>query len=214
MCCVMKQMRMRRNTIDLRQIGRGIARSLVLALLSLILLLALICVLIAFQGRRDETQPAGAAVVLGAAQWNGTPSPALRARLDHALDLYRRGTVSKIILTGGVGEGDSISEAAAGRDYLVAQGVATTTLLLEQQGTTTWESMQNAAELARANGVNSVLLVSDAYHMLRSLKMARDLGLNAYASPIRPVNGVSSLEEARYVLREASAYLAYVFARE
>ncbi|HEU5013730.1 MAG TPA: YdcF family protein [Roseiflexaceae bacterium] len=205
---------MRRRTIDLRQIGRGIARSLLLALLSLILLVALICVLITFQGRRDETKSAGAAVVLGAAQWNGSPSPVLQARLDHALDLYRRGTVGKIILTGGVGQGDSVSEAAAGRDYLVQHGVTTPTLLLEQQGTTTWESMQNAAELARANGINSVLLVSDAYHMLRSLKMAHDLGLNAYASPIRPANGIESLDEAMHVLREAGAYLLYVFARE
>jgi len=210
----MKQMYLRRNAPPWRQMGRGFMRALTLALISVILLVTLICVLIVFQGRRDETQPAGAAVVLGAAQWNGTPSPVLQARLDHALDLYRRGTVSRIILTVGVGKGDSISEAAAGRDYLVAQGVATTTLLLEQQGTTTWESMQNAAELARANGVNSVLLVSDAYHMLRSLKMAHDLGLNAYASPIRPANRVESLDEAQHVLREAGAYLVYVFARE
>lgn len=210
----MKQVRVRRKTINVQQIGRGMARSLALALTSLVVLVALICVLIALQGRRDETQPAGAAVVLGAAQWNGSPSPVLQARLDHALDLYRRGTVGKIILTGGVGQGDSVSEAAAGRDYLVQHGVATTTLLLEQQGTTTWESMQNAARLARANGINSVLLVSDAYHMLRALKMAHDLRLNAYASPIRPASGIESLDEAMHVLREAGAYLLYVFARK
>ncbi len=210
----MKQMYMRQNAPLWRQIGHGLVRGLILTLISVILLVTLICVLIVLQGRRDETQPAGAAVVLGAAQWNGTPSPVLRARLDHALDLYRRGTVSRIILTGGVGAGDNTSEASASRDYLVQQGVATTTLLLEQQGTTTWESMQNATALARSNGVNSVLLVSDSYHMLRSLKMAHDLGLNAYASPIRPANSIESLDEAQHVLREAGAYLVYVFARE
>lgn len=199
--------------LQLRRLARGALRGLLLALLSIGAFVLVLCALIVVQGRRDETQPAGAAVVLGAAQWNGAPSPVLQARLDHAVDLYRRGLVGTIILTGGVGAGDSISEAAAGREYLLQRGVATTTLLLEEQGTTTWESMQNAAQLARANGTSSVLVVSDSYHMLRSLKMAQDLGLKAYASPIRANRMEGRVAEARYVLREAGAYLAYVFAR-
>jgi uncharacterized SAM-binding protein YcdF (DUF218 family) len=178
-------------------------------------LVALICALIVLQGQRDEARPAGAAVVLGAAQWNGVPSPVLQARLDHALDLYRRGYVKQIILTGGVGRGDTLSEAAAGRQYLLEHGIPEDALLLEEEGTTTWKSMQNVARIARSNGIGTILVVSDRFHMLRALKMARDLGLAAYGSPAQtsPI-AAYPLEQARYVVREAWAYLAYLFARE
>jgi uncharacterized SAM-binding protein YcdF (DUF218 family) len=139
----------------------------------------------------------------------------LRARLDHALDLYRRGQVRQIILTGGVGTGDTTSEAAAGKQYLIDHGMTADALLLEEQGTNTWESLRNAVPLARANRIGAVLLVSDPFHMLRSIKMARDLGLIAYGSPTRssPI-AAGSAEEARSVLREAWAYMVYLFARE
>jgi uncharacterized SAM-binding protein YcdF (DUF218 family) len=199
---------------------RGFARGLLLVAGSVLALAALICILIVIEGRRDDAQQGGvgrvgAAIVLGAAQWNGDPSPVLQARLDHALDLYRRGQVRQIILTGGVGPGDTTSEAAVGKRYLVAQGVPTDTLLMEEAGTTTWESIQNAAAIAREHRIGAVMLVSDPFHMLRSLKMARDLRLVAYGSPTRtsPISG-NTLEEARYVVREAWAYLVYLFARQ
>jgi uncharacterized SAM-binding protein YcdF (DUF218 family) len=198
----------------------GFLRGLILIAVSILVLLGLICVLIVAQGRRDEAQQVGAgqvgaALVLGAAQWNGDPSPVLRARLDHALDLYRRGQVRQIILTGGVGTGDTTSEAAAGKKYLVEHGMTADALLLEDQGTTTWESLRNAVPLARANRIGAVLLVSDPFHMLRSIKMARDLGLIAYGSPTRssPI-AAGSAEEARYIVREAWAYMVYLFVRQ
>ena len=198
----------------------GFLRGLIIIVVTLLALLGLVCGLIVVQGRRDDAQQmgggrVGAALVLGAAQWNGNPSPVLRARLDHALELYRRGQVRQIILTGGTGPGDTTSEAAAGKQYLIAQGMAADALLLEEQGTTTWESLRNAVPLARANRIGAVLLVSDPFHMLRSIKMARDLGLIAYGSPTRtsPISA-GSAEETRYVVREAWAYLVYLFARE
>lgn len=199
---------------------RGAARGLLLVAGSLLGLIAVLCVLIVLEGRRDDAPQVGrgrvgAAVVLGAAQWNGDPSPVLRARLDHALDLYQGGQVRQIILTGGVGPGDATSEADAGRAYLLDQGVAPEALLLEQTGTTTLESLRNTAEIARANRIGAVILVSDPFHMLRALKMARDLGLIAYGSPTRtsPISG-NTFEEIRYVVRESWAYLVYLFARE
>jgi uncharacterized SAM-binding protein YcdF (DUF218 family) len=202
------------------RILRGFTRGALLAAGSLLALVVVICLLIVIEGRRDDAQQVGvgrvgAAVVLGAAQWNGDPSPVLRARLDHALELYRRGQVRQIILTGGVGPGDTVSEAAAGKEYLVAQGLPADALLLEETGTTTWESLRNAATLARENQIGAVLLVSDPFHMLRSLKMARDLRLTAYGSPTRtsPISS-SAVGEARYVVREAWAYLVYLFARQ
>jgi uncharacterized SAM-binding protein YcdF (DUF218 family) len=197
------------------RILKGFLRSLISIAVSVAALGALVCGLIVLQGQRDEARQSGAAIVLGAAQWNGDPSPVLRARLDHALDLYRRGLVSRIILTGGVGRGDKLSEAAAGKQYLIEQRLPAEALLLDERSTTTWENLQNAAALARANGINSVLLVSDPFHMLRSLKMARDLGLAAYGSPTRtsPIS-VNWAEEARYIVRESWAYLVYLVARQ
>src|ERR1044071_307824 len=121
----------------------GFLRGLIVIAVALLALLGLACVLIVIQGRRDEALQVGAgqvgaALVLGAAQWNGDPSPVLRARLDHALDLYRRGVVSRIILTGGVGKGDQLSEAAAGKLYLTEQRLPAEALLLDEQSTTTW----------------------------------------------------------------------------
>jgi uncharacterized SAM-binding protein YcdF (DUF218 family) len=188
---------------------------LLLTGVSAALLVGLVCGLIVVQGQRDEARDSGAAVVLGAAQWNGDPSPVLQARLDHALDLYHRGLVKRIILTGGVGAGDRLSEAAVGRQYLLDRQVSPDVLLLDERSTTTWENLQNAADLARANGIDTVVLVSDPFHMLRSLKMAHDLGLSAYGSPTRssPISG-NRAEETRFVVREIWAYLVYLFARQ
>lgn len=197
---------------QLRRIMLRALRGLAAVGICVLALLALVCVLVIVQAGRDETHQANAAIVLGAAQWNGEPSPVLRARLDHARDLYARQIVSRIILTGGVGEGDKTSEAAAGRDYLVSRGIAPEVLLLEEQGTTTRESLANAATIARANALDSLLLVSDGYHMLRALKIAHDLELNAAASPL-PVSSLSA-EDAAHVLRESGAYLAYLFVRQ
>jgi uncharacterized SAM-binding protein YcdF (DUF218 family) len=193
---------------------RSFFRGLLLSAVSVAALAGLVCGLIVIQGQRDEARQSGAAVVLGAAQWNGDPSPVLRARLNHALDLYRRGIVGKIILTGGVAPGDTLSEAAAGRQYLIERRLPPEALLLDERSTTTWENLENAATLARANGISSVLLVSDPFHMLRALKMARDLGLVAYGSPTRtsPISE-NAAEEARYVVRESWVYLVYIFAR-
>jgi uncharacterized SAM-binding protein YcdF (DUF218 family) len=170
--------------------------------------------LIITQGTRDEVRQADAAIVLGAAQWNGDPSPVLEARLNHALDLYRRGIVNKIILTGGVGEGDAASEASVSQKYLIERQVPAQDLLLDEESVTTWQNIQNAAEIARLNGINSVIIVSDPFHMLRSLKMSRDLQMNAYGSPTRssPISR-NQIEELRYVFRESWAYVAYIFFR-
>jgi uncharacterized SAM-binding protein YcdF (DUF218 family) len=196
------------------RILRGFFRGLLLSAISVAALAGLVCGLIVIQGRRDEARQSGAVVVLGTAQWNGGPSPMLRARLDHALDLYRRGIIGKIILTGGAAAGATLSEAAAGKRYLLERRLPPEALLLDERSTTTWENLQNAATLARANGISSVLLVSDPFHMLRALKMARDLGLVAYASPTHtsPISG-NGAEEAYTMVREAWAYLVYLFAR-
>jgi uncharacterized SAM-binding protein YcdF (DUF218 family) len=154
-------------------------------------------------GRVDEARQADAIVVLGAAQYDGRPSPVLRARLDHAIDLYDRGLAPRLILTGGVGIGDTISEAAVGQRYAVRHGVAEADILLESSGLSSEESMLAVSRLMRAHQLTTALLVSDPFHMLRLRLLATRLGLRAHSSPTRssPI-ALDSRDEWRHILRE------------
>ena len=141
--------------------------------------------------RSDEARAADAIVVLGAAQYDGRPSPVLAARLDHALALWRDGYAPQVVVTGGKRPGDRFTEATASADYLIARGVPDSAILREVQGHTTWESLEATARILRNRGLKHVLVVSDPYHSLRARETARELGLDAHASPTRtsPVHG-------------------------
>jgi uncharacterized SAM-binding protein YcdF (DUF218 family) len=175
-------------------------------------LLLLVAVLVLLQAQRDETRPAGAAVVLGANGYGGDGAALRQARLEHALDLYQRGVVSRIILTGEPPGAEEGGDIAAGRAFLANRGVPES-VLLEGQGITTRENLQAAAERAREGGIGTVLVISDPPHMLRSLKIARDAGLSAYASPaFNSPTSRSFTTALLFVAREAWAYTVYIFA--
>src|SRR4051812_46920488 len=140
---------------------------------------------VVFWERRDTARPAAAIVVLGAAQYAGHPSPVLRARLDHAIDLWRRHRAPRLILTGGFGDRDTMSEAAVGQRYAIAHGVPSSAILIENRGRSTDESMRQVAELMRDDSAHSVILVSDPFHMLRLSIIARRYGMTPYTSPTR-----------------------------
>ena len=180
--------------------------------LVVVLYLAGVVALVKAQSQVDQTQPVDAAIVLGAAVWAGSPSPVLSARLQHALDLFQKKQVNYIIVTGGTGTGDNLSEAEAGARFLTENGVPAANILLEREGRSTFQSMQAAASLSAPLRLKRVLLVSDPFHMLRSLKMAQDLGFEAYASPTltSPISR-RPIEEWLYRVREAIAYTSYVF---
>lgn len=171
-------------------------------------------VLIKRQASQDEARPSDAIVVLGAAQWNGKPSPVLQARLDHAFDLYAAGFAPKVIVTGGVGTGDSYSEGEVARQYLLRKGVPAGAVLTENRGRTSYESMEGATLLMQRNGWHSALLVSDPFHMYRLKRMATDLGIRAATSPTRtsPIHPGSS-EERRYMAREVASLADYLVFR-
>jgi uncharacterized SAM-binding protein YcdF (DUF218 family) len=140
---------------------------------------------VVFWGTRDTARPAGAIVVMGAAQYVGHPSPVLRARLDHAVELWRRGLAPRMVLTGGTGAGDTTSEAAVSRRYVVQQGVPDSAILLEAKGRTTTESLRAVSAIMAAQRSDTVILVSDPFHMLRLSILARRYGLVALVSPTR-----------------------------
>ncbi len=135
------------------------------------------------QGESDDRRPADAIVVLGAAQYDGRPSPVFRARLDHAVSLYLAGLAPTLVVTGGKAEGDRTTEAEAARRYAIAHGVPASAILVEDRGRTTLESLRGVASLYRAHGLRSGLYVSDRTHMLRVLRMATDQGIVARGSP-------------------------------
>ena len=155
-------------------------------------------------GYRDEAREADAIVVLGAAQYDGRPSPVLKARLDHALSLWEEGYARQMILTGGVGVGDTVSEAEVGHRYVVRHGVDADATLIERSGLSTGASMRAVSSLMREHGLSSAILVSDPFHMLRLRLLARQLGIRAFSSPTRssPINPASP-EGWRHVFRES-----------
>lgn len=179
---------------------RGVLRLLLLSLLFWSLMVAAVYL----YGRRDEARPADAILVLGAAQYDGRPSPVLRARLDHAIALYRQGLASTLVLTGGVGVGDTVSEAVVGHRYATRAGVPADAILMERSGLRSVESMQAAAQLMQSRGLRSAILVSDPFHMLRLRLLARRLGFRAHSSPTRssPISR-ERRREWRFILRES-----------
>ncbi|MGH9649640.1 MAG: YdcF family protein [Terriglobales bacterium] len=135
------------------------------------------------QAERDEARSADAVVVLGAAQYNGAPSPVFKARLDHALELEERGLAPLIITTGGSGGDPRFTEGGVGRDYLIQQGVAAEKILSETRSQTTYENVLAATRLLRQRGAKSCIAVSDGFHLYRVKLMFFPQGIIVYASP-------------------------------
>jgi len=154
--------------------------------------------------RRDQARAAQAIVVLGTAQYDGRPSPVLKARLDHAVGLYRRKLAPVIVVTGGSRPGDRVTEATASADYLLARGVPDKNLLREVSGGSSWESLAAVAAFLDDRSIDDVLLVSDPFHSFRIRAMADELGLKSRTSPTR-TSPISGFREAKYMARETLA---------
>ncbi|HUQ77775.1 MAG TPA: YdcF family protein [Patescibacteria group bacterium] len=162
-----------------RPLGRlGIA-----AVLGSIVAFGWIAFRISDTGARDDHRPADAIVVLGAAQYDGRPSAILQARLDHAIELFEQGVAPWFLVTGGKAAGDRTTEAATARAYAIAHGVPASSILFEDGGRTTHESLQGVAKVLAARNLGSAIFVSDRTHMLRVLRIAADLGIDGRGSP-------------------------------
>lgn len=154
--------------------------------------------------RLDERSPADAIVVLGAAQYNGRPSPVLKARLDHAIALYRAGLAPLVVVTGGIGTGDRVSEATVGHRYLRTHLVPDSAIIVRPDGRTTEESMRSVAEWMHERQLARALLVSDPFHMARLSLEARRADIEPATSPTRTSPIVpGSRTEVGYLALEA-----------
>jgi uncharacterized SAM-binding protein YcdF (DUF218 family) len=161
--------------------------------------------LIIAAGARPALRRADAIIVLGAAQYNGRPSPVLQARLDHAISLFKRGLAQKLVVTGGVGRGDTVSEGEVARRYAESKGIPSAAIMVDKKGVTSAESMSAAASLLKANKratAPTALIVSDSYHMLRLEVLALKSGIQPYRAPAKTPTD-KSRRHWRYVLRES-----------
>jgi uncharacterized SAM-binding protein YcdF (DUF218 family) len=186
----------------MRRVARWLAAFLGLIAASY---LAALSVRVARQAAVDEAQRADIILVLGAAEYRGRPSPVLKARLDHALELYRRGMAPLILTTGGSGGDPDFTEGGVGRNYLIEQGVPAEAIAVERESESTAHSIAAASEIMERMGQRSCIVVSDGYHILRAKLMLESRGLKAYGSP-RPGSG----DQPWWVyLREAVSYVIW-----
>lgn len=191
---------------------RGFATVLGMALAALALLILVVPLVSAWHvsrvAKQDSSQTTDAVVVLGAAQFDGEPSPVLRTRLDHAYDLYRQGVAPTIITVGGNQPGDRFTEAEAGRNYLMSKGVPPADIVSVPEGNDTIASLTAVAEQMAGLGARTATLVSDPTHMARSLAIADRLGIEAQSSPTASGDGTTVTPE--YVARETTGFLFFL----
>ncbi|HEY4905291.1 MAG TPA: YdcF family protein [Candidatus Sulfotelmatobacter sp.] len=199
------------NDLSTRRMrGLWFLRLTLLAVLALCAFLTITSVEIVRTSILQETHPADAIVVFGAAEYAGHPSPVLRARLDHAFDLFERGFASVVITTGGAAADPQFSEGGVSRDYLVRRGVPERSVIAEMQGSDTAESAARIAVIMRANDFHSCVAVSDAYHVFRIRKLLEHEGIGpVYVAPRPDSKPHSHAQRMLAVLREASSYLLW-----
>ncbi|MFD9894150.1 YdcF family protein [Amycolatopsis sp. NPDC059027] len=164
--------------------------------------------------RGDDRTPADVIVVLGAAQYNGTPSDVFSARLVKAKELYDAGVAKTIVTAGGKQERDNYTEAEAGARWLTRHGVPASATLPVGEGNDTLRSLRAVATQVRAHGWHSAVLVSDPWHSYRARIMATDTGLDAWAAPTHSGPIVQARNtQVRYIVRETGALLFYRLTR-
>jgi uncharacterized SAM-binding protein YcdF (DUF218 family) len=181
---------------------KAVWNGIALAITALLVAVALLSVRIEQQSQKDEAQSADVILVLGAAEYRGRPSPVLKARLDHALELYRLGLASRIMTTGGAGGERVFTEGTVGRSYLTGLGVPPEAVIVENEGESTVQSTTLAIEIMRRMGLRTVIVVSDGYHIYRVKKMLEAGGLTAYGSP-RKERSADALQYRWNYLRQA-----------
>ena len=164
-------------------------------------------------GSVDEKRTADCAIILGAGTSRGEVSPVYRERLNHGIWLYENGYVDYIIVTGGKGDGESISDAEAARNYLISEGIPSEAVIIEAKSTITEENIENAKVVMDAYSLEDAIIVSDPLHMKRAMLMCEDYGIRAYSSPTPTSMYRSFKTKLPFLLREEFFYIGYRIAR-
>jgi uncharacterized SAM-binding protein YcdF (DUF218 family) len=187
---------------------RAAWNTLVVAIAAIVVYVAYLSVRIEQQSTRDEARPADVILVLGAAEYSGRPSPVLKARLDHALDLYREKMAPRMFTTGGAGGDPVYTEGGVGRSYLMSHGVPSEAIIVETEGESTLESTSLAGEIMDRMGLHSAIVVSDGYHIYRVKKMLEGRGLQVYGSPRKDLSRGEIRDRWNYV-KQAIGYVLW-----
>jgi uncharacterized SAM-binding protein YcdF (DUF218 family) len=161
----------------------------------------------------SDALSADTAIVLGAAAWDGQPSPVFEERIKHAIDLYKAGRVKEIIFTGGVGDGEQVAESIVASAYAIQHGVAEQDVFCETISKFTYENLRGAKAIIRQQHLGRVLVVSDPLHMRRAMTMAQDLSLDAYPSPTPTSRYVSLQSKTEFMWGEVRYYATYLVRR-
>ena len=189
-----------------RRAGARPARGRLRWLLRLVLLLALwlagVAAWIVYVGNRDQAGPADAIVVLGAAAYDTRPSPVFTERIRHGIDLYERGYATRLVFTGGYGDGARFSESQVARTYALRAGVPEDAILIETLSRTTRQNLLRSRDLLSDHGLQRVIVVSDPLHMARALRLCRELGIDAVGSPTPSSRFRSVRTQWRFLARE------------
>lgn len=166
---------------------------------------------IRYYSMRDEARPADAIAVFGAAEYDGRPSPVLRARLDHGLELYQEKLAPLIITLGGSDPTDQHSEGGVGRDYLMAHGVPDSAIIAETESNDTEESAKRLAAIARTNHLTSIVVVSDGTHLFRVHALCSSMGLNVVTSPRQELRALPLSDRMKRNVHEVLSYSFWRF---
>ena len=192
---------------------RMLCYGLLLVLLGGIVLWGTVALSIVNYGKIDEKAPSDVAIVLGAGTWKGEVSPVYRERINHGIWLYQNGYAGYLLLTGGVGEGNTVSDAAAAKAYALSQGVPETAILIEEKSTITEENLFYAKAVMDELSLKSAIIVSDPLHMKRAMLMASDYGIDALSSPTPTTMYRSLKTQIPFLAREEFFYLGYLIVR-
>ena len=192
---------------------RMLCYGLLLVLLGGIVLWGTVALSIVNYGKIDEKAPSDVAIVLGAGTWKGEVSPVYRERINHGIWLYQNGYADYLLLTGGVGDGNSVSDAAAAKAYALSQGVPETAILIEEKSTITEENLFYAKAVMDELSLKSAIIVSDPLHMKRAMLMASDYGIDALSSPTPTTMYRSLKTQIPFLAREEFFYLGYLIVR-
>lgn len=157
----------------------------------------------------DGGEKADAAIVLGAAQWNGSPSPVFHGRIKEAIDLYEKGYVEYLIFTGGKNGDAAFSEAEVGKNTAMEAGVPEENILVEENSLMTEENLEEAKKIAKKKSFQNYFLVSDQYHLKRAVEMAEDIGIKAEGVPTQYSAYKTMETKAPFFLKEWVHYMGY-----
>lgn len=153
-------------------------------------------------GYSDDGSHADCAIVLGAAAYHKKPSPVFKARIDHAIKLYKNGRVDKVLLTGGFGKNAEFSESEVAYEYCKANGIPQKDILLEKKSQTTEQNIIEAQKVMQKEGFKNALIVSDPWHLKRSLAMTAKHHLSAKPSATQTSMYRSEKSQWQFLLRE------------